>query len=195
MGVIQPEDSVAFALYLYKKAIDRSLYVNISKLQSLVYVCYGMHYAKHRCSLLAERPVAGQKGVIFNHLTREVYDGRDGLSQLATSYQLHGKLAGFKSYDSLICLALDKFGTKSSSWLSSWIMNNGQAWQNARFKATYVNEAVMDSHDVVSDFREQKELRLPHNHRLRLPSWIVPAIGLAPQQSESDKPNMFPPLF
>lgn len=47
-----PQDSVAFAIYLYHKAQARSLSVNIGKLHSLLYLCYGIHYAGCNCAVL-----------------------------------------------------------------------------------------------------------------------------------------------
>ncbi len=166
MKPTEPADSVAFALYVYNKAHARSLSVNVSKLHSLLYLCYGIHYATRKCALLNEPPIAGHNGPVFNRLNSEANDCWGGLPYLANRYQLRGQLAGLKSYDTLINITLDQFGTKSERWLGAWIINNGQAWQNAHFTAPLTQSvitqpAILNSYDVVSDFKEQRHLRPP----------------------------------
>ena len=140
--------SVDFAIYLGKKARDKHLYVNTTKLQKWLYICYGSYFAKKGEQLFNEIPRAWQYGPVFP----SVYN-----KQMKYGHSLHELVGGidedsFSDYDWIIEPVLDYFGKWSANQLVSWTHEEGTAWYK-QYRLRDEKNTPMDNFDIMSDFK------------------------------------------
>ena len=138
-------DSVKFAAYLQKKALDSGKSVNVTKIQKWLYICYGLYFALYQEPLLNERPKAWEYGPV--------------LPRVYSRYKKKGLQSDFSSedldilsqYDYIIKATLDAAGDLSASKLVGWTHGEGKAWdKTVRLEGKY---APMDNHDIYLDFK------------------------------------------
>ena len=151
MTAIGGIDSVDFALYLNEKVKARGESVNKTKMQKLLYICYGSYLKIHDMQqLLDEKPNAWDYGPAFPNVYRaqkSSSDGLDGLQALSGE-----KSEYFKRFDDLINGVLDFFGDWTAGQLVAWTHEEGTAWHkkysNKKDRYTSLNNL-----DILMDFK------------------------------------------
>lgn len=147
----RPVDSLQVMAYIIKRCDSKDIPLNITKLQKLMYCCYGAVLGKFGVRLTDEYPAAWQYGPVFPEALRSV--------QFFT-------IDPFKEKDTpdidsapaeilqLIDGALECFGKYSASELSRWTHLKGSPWYKASDGGASLYGRLSDE-DVASYFREE----------------------------------------
>lgn len=141
-------DSIDFAIYLSKKALDSGQPANVTKIQKWLYICYGLYLAAYDKQLLTERPKAWDYGPAFPRVHKRQTKNNGDLSGLLNTINVDA----FKKYDSVINATIDKFGSWTASELVAWTHESGRAWDK-----TIKNEgiySVIDNDNISKEFKE-----------------------------------------
>ena len=141
--------SVDFAIYLGKKARDRQIPVNTTKLQKWLYICYGAYFAKKGEQLFNEAPKAWQYGPVFPSVYNRQMKYGHSLAELVNNIDEDG----LSNYDWIIDPVLDHFGKWSANELVSWTHEKGKAWYK-QYHLRNEKNAPMDNFDIMSDFKQ-----------------------------------------
>lgn len=136
-------NSVLFAKYIVAKANSCGIAINMTKVQKLLYIAYGIYLAVCDKRLLDEHPQAWPYGPVFpttrNHLLREDF------YKIALDDPEFEILKGDKNIDGLLKLVFGTYGNWTASMLSAWSHQNGSPWERA------VNRLGFKWGDSISD--------------------------------------------
>jgi len=141
-------DSVDFAVYLNRKANEKNLNVNVTKIQKWLYICYGIYLAIYEKQLLNEKPKVWEYGPVFEKVHTKQIESNGNLDNYYSSVD-HGYL---KKFDGLIDETLKHFGSWTSEELFSWTHEEGKAWDKR--KTANGMRKSMDNLNIMADFKE-----------------------------------------
>ena len=120
-------DSVAVARFLVALANERGVFLNITKVQKLLYISYGVGLAAFGQRIADESPRAWPYGPVFPK-TREAligsdfgavtFDGSPDLSLMKRDERLY----------SCVASALKTFGSWTAGQLTAWSHKKGSPW-------------------------------------------------------------------
>jgi len=149
MSVIREIYSVDFALYLNEKVKEKGITANKTKLQKLLYICYGSYLKLQEMQpLLDEKPNAWDYGPAFPKVYSAQRSNDKGLNGLPPlSFE---KLDYFKQFDDLIYSVLDFFGDWTTDQLINLTHEEGTAWHKKYSEEKY---APLNDLDIFMDFR------------------------------------------
>jgi len=142
-------NSIEFAIYVTQLALKRGNFINTTRLQKWVYICYGSYLHLYRKQLLTETPKAWQYGPFFPEIHSRQLEYKGTLSGLIPLIDQEK----FKKYDPLITDVLEHFGHWTAEQLVEWTHEENRAWfkkyhsEGGRFTA-------LDNEDILSDFSE-----------------------------------------
>jgi len=139
-------DSVDFAIYLNKKANEKDLPINVTKIQKWLYICYGLFLAAYDEQLLDERPKAWNYGPAFPKVHKKQKNNQDSLDGLEKELDLEK----FSAYDDVIDAVLRTFGRWTASELVAWTHERGTAWDKV-FRSSEMYTPISNE-DIKSDF-------------------------------------------
>lgn len=119
--------SVLIARYIVAMAQDKGLPINMTKVQKLLYIAYGIYLAIKDERLIDEHPQAWPYGPVFpstrNKLLKEnFYDIRIDNPEFA-ELRINAEL------NSLLNLVFNNFGDWTASELSQWSHTDGSPWE------------------------------------------------------------------
>ena len=151
VNAFQPVDSLQMMAYIIDRCQALKVYLNTTKLQKLMYCCYGAVLGKFGKRLMDEHPVARQYGPVFPEALRSVQffkiDGFRGRGSAVAS-----ELP--KSILDLVDETLVVFGKNTAAALSNWTHLKGSPWYNASRGGTVLYSRLSDA-DVARYFREK----------------------------------------
>jgi len=141
-------DSVDFAIYLNKRAKEnkKNYFINETKIQKWMYICYGLCLAKDKEKLLDEPPLAGEHGPVFKKVLR-AYVGSEEFPNVVEPKIIDDVK---KRIDSFIDPVLEHFGQWTPAELVAWTMKSGGAWEDAY--ARIGKDAVLPDSRVQDEF-------------------------------------------
>jgi len=140
-------DSVEFAIYLNKKAKEKNLSVNVTKIQKWLYVCYGLYLAAYKKQLFNERPKAWDYGPAFPRVHKKQKKNADSLDGLKNNLSEKD----LKVFDEIIDPTLEKFGNWTASQLVDWTHKDERAW-DIKYNKLGERYGSLDNHDIFIDF-------------------------------------------
>jgi len=150
IAAISGIDSVDFALYLNEKLKERGKSANKTKMQKLLYICYGSYLKMHDMQqLLDEKPSAWDYGPAFPnvyHAQKSNRNGLDGLQALSPE-----KLKYFKIFDDLIDGVIDFFGDWTAEQLIDWTHEADTAWHK-KYNKKKDRYTSLNNLDILMDF-------------------------------------------
>ena len=119
--------SVLIARYIVAMAQDKGLPINMTKVQKLLYIAYGIYLAIKDERFIDEHPQAWPYGPVFpstrNKLLKEnFYDIRIDNPEFA-ELRINAEL------NSLLNLVFNNFGDWTASELSQWSHTDGSPWE------------------------------------------------------------------
>ena len=119
--------SVLIARYIVAMAQDKGLPINMTNVQKLLYIAYGIYLAIKDERLIDEHPQAWPYGPVFpstrNKLLKEnFYDIRIDNPEFA-ELRINAEL------NSLLNLVFNNFGDWTASELSQWSHTDGSPWE------------------------------------------------------------------
>lgn len=126
--VFRPVDSLQMMAYIIKRCDDLGVELNITKLQKLMYCCYGTVLGRFDQRLIDEFPAAWQYGPVFPEALRaaqffQVSGFRD--KDTPEANELPNAVRG------VIDQTLVNFGKFSAKQLSDWTHIKGSPWYRA----------------------------------------------------------------
>jgi len=148
-NVLGRVSSVDFAIYLTHKAIEKGISINVTKLQKLLYLCYGLYLAATNEQLLDVRPQAWYYGPFFPNIHRIQKSNKDTLENLVHRINLED----FAEFDYIIVPILEHFGNWSASELVNWTHEKGMAWDK-KYNIQNEKHTSLDNFDIISDFEK-----------------------------------------
>jgi len=141
-------DSVDFAIYLEKKALEKGKKPNVTQIQKWLYVCYGLYLFVDKKQLFTERPKAWDFGPVFPRTHSKQKKNGDTLQSLISSINTRE----FEKYDDLIEATLKLFGDWTASELVAWTHKEGSAWDK-KYNIMDEKYSSMDNGDIILDFK------------------------------------------
>ncbi len=150
-NVFQPVDSLQVAAYIVQKCAENDIDVNVTKLQKLMYCCYGTVLAKFGARLIDERPAALQYGPVFMAALKTAR--YFGLGVFKNS-DVSAVAALPASVRELIGNTIDSFGKFSATKLSQWSHLPGSPWSRASLGGDFLGVPLSDE-DVREYFATQ----------------------------------------
>lgn len=119
-------NSVTVAKYIVAYANAHNFGINMTKLQKLLYITYGVYMAVKNERLLNEHPQAWPYGPVFPTTRNKL------LKLEFTSISLHSKdldkIRSDNEMQSLVRLVFNSYGKMSAASLSEWSHKEGSPW-------------------------------------------------------------------
>lgn len=142
--------SVLIARYIVAMAQDKGLPINMTKVQKLLYIAYGIYLAIKDERLIDEHPQAWPYGPVFpstrNKLLKEnFYDIRIDNPEFA-ELRINAEL------NSLLNLVFNNFGDWTASELSQWSHTDGSPWEKTVNQEDFSWGNIISDEDIKSYF-------------------------------------------
>lgn len=115
------------AQFLIGCANDRGCFMNITKLQKLLYIAYGMYLAVNGKRLTYEHPEAWPYGPVFKDVRQKFLNCNFDNVTVDTSI-FGGDMELQQNIYQLVKSVLDTFGDWSASSLTEWSHQDGSPW-------------------------------------------------------------------
>ncbi|MCL2168479.1 MAG: Panacea domain-containing protein [Defluviitaleaceae bacterium] len=145
-----PVNSIDFATYLNREARMRDLYVNVTKLQKWLYICYGLHLALNDgAQLLDEMPTAREYGPFFPNVHNMQKDLKNNLRTLERRISIDD----FRQFDDIIDATLRHYGDWTAQSLVDLTHEPGRAWDKT-YQDGEGRFRTMPNDDILADFKE-----------------------------------------
>ena len=119
-------NSVAMARYIIAYANENRYMINMTKLQKLLYITYGVYMAVKDERLINEHPQAWPYGPVFP-TTRNKLLKKDFTTIKLTDADLK-EIADNPDMPSLMKLVFSSYGSKTAAFLSEWSHKPGSPW-------------------------------------------------------------------
>ena len=143
--------SIEFAAHLQRRAIERGLHYNITKIQKWSYIAYGLYLVvtEGKEALFDDdRPYCWPYGPVFPNLYYKQKDDPRFFQKIEQGKEFS------EFYTKLIDIVLDIFGKWSASELSSWTHEESKAWDKAYHKNPNISlKTILSSKDIYQDFK------------------------------------------
>lgn len=118
--------STIVATYVAALANERRVSVNMTKIQKLLYIAYGIYLAVKNSRLTNEHPQAWPYGPVFP-TTRNKLQKKD-LLDINLEDSLLDEIKNDEEINSLMELVFSNFGTMTAVSLSEWSHQEGSPW-------------------------------------------------------------------
>jgi uncharacterized phage-associated protein len=120
-------ESVILSKYIAAYFNERAVDINMTKIQKLTYIAYGVYLAVMNERLVDEHPQAWPFGPVFPR-------SRNGLLKIDLNAVRYDdpdlrEISADKKVNSLISLVHDTFGLWTATMLSEWSHKNGSPWE------------------------------------------------------------------
>lgn len=135
-----PLESIQVMSYILNQCRKMGIDVNVTKLQKLLYCCYGVALAKLGIRLTTDSPQAWQYGPVFPQ-TLEFFR-KHPIEDLATTSAFDQTAS--EDLKKLLIGTLQYFGRFSASQLSAWSHEVGSPWYRASNGGTALKEDIDD---------------------------------------------------
>lgn len=120
-------NSVTVAKFIVAIANNRHLSINMTKVQKLLYIAYGIFLAVKGCRLTNEHPQAWPYGPVFPTTRNKLL--KIDLYSITISDSDLSDINADEEIKSLIDLVFRSFGTWSAAQLTNWSHGEGTPWQ------------------------------------------------------------------
>ena len=128
-----PYDSCLVARYIVATANDRDIYINLTKVQKLLYVAYGVWLAiVSDTPLVNEKPQAWPYGPVFPKTRKYLMANELYLMKLDDSD--FNELKQDENFIGLIDFVFLHWGHLTAGQLTSWSHMDGSPWEEATMK-------------------------------------------------------------
>jgi uncharacterized phage-associated protein len=120
-------DSTILAKYITAYFNDKRIDINMTKIQKLMYIAYGIFLAVKGERLVDEHPQAWPYGPVFPTTRRDLL--KSDLNAISLHDDELKGIAADETVCSLIGLVYDTFGNWTASQLSEWSHKEGSPWE------------------------------------------------------------------
>lgn len=146
-------DSVAIGRAIRHAGLTRGYQLNMTQLNKLLYIAYGVHLVRFKERLTREHPAAWPYGPVFPRMFNTIR-----LSDPITD-------AEYKELPERICSLLDEvvrlFGRYSANALSSWSHQDGSPWARTLERSGGMWNEKIDDEDIFSYFYNFVKMEVP----------------------------------
>lgn len=119
-------NSVVVAKYLVAYANDKKFGMNMTKLQKLLYIAYGIYLAVKRERLINEHPQAWPYGPVFPTTRNKLL--KHDFSEIQINDRDFEEISNDKEIHSLLKLVFDTYGSWTGTALSIWSHRPNSPW-------------------------------------------------------------------
>lgn len=117
-----PYNSLDVASFIAQLCREKGYYYNNTKIQKLLYCCYGSVLASRNERLCDEYPRAWQYGPVYPRVFNFISKGKGSLEDYCPNFSCDDDLKNFLSK------VIDVFGKYSAVALSNWTHKPGSPW-------------------------------------------------------------------
>lgn len=121
-------DSVTMAKFIVAKTIQSGYTINITKLQKLLFIAYGVSLVAYGERLVSEQPQAWPYGPVFP-TTRERLMGCS-LESITLDNEELSEVKKDSNVNDLLEFVLKHFGSCTATMLVEWTHEEGSPWKN-----------------------------------------------------------------
>lgn len=121
-------DSVTVARYIVAQANERRVTINMTKLQKLLYIAYGLYLAVREERLTDEHAQAWPYGPVFPRTRRRLL--KTNLYDISLSDKELDKIKKDNDASDLIDLVFRSFGAWTAGELTAWSHGEGTPWES-----------------------------------------------------------------
>jgi uncharacterized phage-associated protein len=144
--------SIILAKYIAAYLNDKCADVNMTKIQKLTYIAYGLYLAVIGERLIDEHPQAWPYGPVFP-TTRNVLLKVD-LNSIRLDDSDLQEISGDKEVNSLIVLVYNTFGKWTAAALSEWSHKEGSPWEKTVSTAGFKWGGKIEDEHIKSYFEK-----------------------------------------
>lgn len=138
--------STVVAKYIIFRAGEARIMINMTKIQKLLYIAYGIYLAVKGDRLINEQPKAWPFGPVFP-TTRTKLLRVDFMDYDISKDEECAQVRGDKELKELIDLVLSGFGTLSAGQLSEWSHQEGSPWHKTMLLQGFKwNQSIPDEY-------------------------------------------------
>lgn len=114
------------AKYIIGYANDKGYFMNMTKLQKLLYISYGIYLAVKKERLIDDTPEAWPYGPVFPIVRKAMLF--ENFSKISINDVSDKNIKEDEEIKSLLDLVFRKYGNKTAGWLSAWSHQEGSPW-------------------------------------------------------------------
>jgi len=151
--VIPMISSVDFAKHLNQKAQEMGKEVNLTKIQKLLYICYGSYLAVKGKPIFTEGPKAWDYGPVFADVYYAMKFNNDSLDGLEIAEETANLIKN--ECGKLVTNVLNHFGDWSAGQLVTWTHRPETAWYK-KYEVQGEKYADLDANDIAKEFERYK---------------------------------------
>lgn len=148
---MEPYNSVLIARYIIALSNDKGIAINMTKVQKLLYIAYGVFLAVRNQRLLNEHPQAWPYGPVFP-TTRNKLLHVDFYS-ISLFDEEFDPLKADVELNSLLDSVLNSFGNWTASQLTTWSHQDGSPWENTTLQEDFTWGNVIPDELIQGYFR------------------------------------------
>lgn len=144
-------NSVTMAKYIAAVANDRLLSINMTKIQKLLYIAYGLYLAVSNARLVNEHPQAWPYGPVFPTTRNKLL--RINIHAISLEEEDFKELKEDDELQGLINLVFRSFGDWSASELTEWSHKPDSPWEHTVNVEGFKWGNQMDDYDIMTYFK------------------------------------------
>lgn len=143
--IMKTYDSVLLAQYMLSLAHSKGINLNVTKVQKLIYIVYGVFMSEHDHQITTEAPKAWPFGPVFPRSQKKV----NYTAVMPLDTPLFGELKEDKILNDVLGSVIDKFANLSATSLSEWSHQEGGPWHrtvsgNNKWNAPIPNQYIKE---------------------------------------------------
>lgn len=147
---MKSHDPILVAQYLLGAAKGKGLRLNVTQVQKLMYLSYGIGLSKLGTELIEELPKAWPYGPVFPKAQSKVdYTKQYDISEACFADIINDAQAKY-----ILDYTLDKFGKISASKLSNWSHKEGGPWDKATKQPNFKWNQALEPSDIRDYFSQ-----------------------------------------
>ena len=125
-------DSIDFAKLVLKEAKTKSIALNLTRLQKIIYICDGVLLAKFNLNIIGENCQAWDYGPVYPKVYKWFSKQNMNNIDFTTSQNTNDIIKQHTDIIDVINAVLDKFGNMTAKSLSNWSHQIGSPWDITR---------------------------------------------------------------
>ena len=148
---MKPYKSIILAKCIAAYLNERTVDMNMTKIQKLMYISYGLYLALYEDRLVDEHPQAWPYGPVFPASRNKL--SKMNLYEISKSEPDLANIVSNERVSALMDMVYDSFGQYSASQLSAWSHKEGSPWEKAVSQQGFRWGGQMDDGDIRSYFK------------------------------------------
>ena len=144
--------SVDVAFLIAAMANEQKYYINLTKIQKLLYIVYGAYLRLHGERIVDEHPQAWPYGPVFPN-TRKVLLKVEDLSTI-TIEDVDENVRNDETLKSIITFVFDEFAKYTAGELTEWSHAEGSPWDKTTKRKGFEWGDCISDYDILDYFKQ-----------------------------------------